>query len=191
MQPFLAPLLLLAVAAGSTMSVAAFATFRGTDPLSANPSAFQVVSSTPQQVQLDPAGQALRLSATNRETGQRIEERFSLDRVAVGTSGLKGIKPAEGESLFLYQISPDDLNRYSRVQEQVNMWHPVRVSTRQIVSMSVVPSGCIVADTAAEDRLTTFWLSVDDGDSFAPMDRRIDPVQLAANAGEAETVQTC
>ena len=71
------------------------------------------------------------------------------------------------------------------------MWHPVRVSTRQIVSMSVVPSGCIVADTAAEDRLTTFWLSVDDGDSFAPMDRRIDPVQLAANAGEAETVQTC
>ena len=151
MRHLLAPFLLLSAAACSTISVGAYAAFRGPDALSAEPSSFQIVSSTPQGVQLDPAGQVLRLSATRSETGQRVEELFALDRLAIGSSGLKGIKPAEGENLFLYKIAPDELERYASLQDQIQGWRDgSKVNTRQVLAMSVLPAGCIVADTPAE-----------------------------------------
>ena len=192
MRHLLAPFLLLSAAACSTISVGAYAAFRGPDALSAEPSSFQIVSSTPQSVQLDPAGQVLRLSATRSETGQRVEELFALDRLAIGSSGLKGIKPAEGENLFLYKIAPDELERYASLQDQIQGWRDgSKVNTRQVLAMSVLPAGCIVADTPAEERLSTFWLSVDEGDSFMPLAKDIDPTALALNAQQSEAVQTC
>lgn len=109
----------------------------------------------------------------------------------MGSSGLKGIKPAEDENLHLYQISPDELDRYVRVQDEILGWHEHRLSPRQLVSLTVLPAGCIKADTQHQGRLSAFWLSMDGGDSFTPLERQIDPLQLAANAGETETVQSC
>ena len=192
MRHLLAPFLLLSAAACSPLSLGAYAAFRGPGALSAEPSSFQIVSSTPQGVQLDPAGQVLRLSATRSETGQRVEALFALDRLAIGSSGLKGIKPAEGENLFLYKIAPDELERYASLQDQIQGWRDgSKVNTRQVLAMSVLPAGCIVADTPVEGRLSTFWLSVDEGDSFMPLAKDIDPTALALNAQQSEAVHTC
>lgn len=191
MRPLLAPFMLLAAAAGSAIAAAVFAVVLGPTPLTADPATLQVVSSTPTSVQLDPAGQVLRLSATNSKTGQRIEESFSLSRQAMGSSALKGIKPAEGEHLHLYQISTEELERYAEVQARILGWNETRVSANKLVSLNILPSGCVQADADLKARLSTFWLSVDEGDSFAPIVKQIDPAELAANAGEHDAVHTC
>ena len=191
MRYLLAPFLLLAAAACSSLAIAAAAAFRGPDALTADPATFQVVSSTPQAVQLTPAGQRLTLSATRPETGQRVEEQFALDRLALGSSGLKGIKPAEGENLYLYKLSPEDANRYARLQDELKGWLETRSDTATMVAVSVLPSGCVDADVAEQERLSTFWLSVDEGDTFVPLVRNIDVIELSQRSGPNVSVSTC
>jgi len=191
MRYLLAPFMLLLVAACSTISIGAVAALRGVDPLTADPAQFQLVSSSPQTVQLDPAGQKLTLSATRGETGQRIEEQFILDRLAIGSSSLRGIKPAEGENLYLYQMAQQDLDRYMRMQTELQSWKTGSVRDKNNLSLGVQASGCIVAGTSKEDRLATFWLSVDQGDSFMPLVKNVDLVDIAREAGLSENIQTC
>ena len=191
MRHWLAPFLLLSAAACSSISVGAFAAFRGPDALSAEASAFRVVSSTPPSVHLHEHGQVLRLSATRSEIGQRIEEQFALHRLEIGSDGLMGIKSAEDENLYLYEIAPEDQERYAEVQKDIRAWQKGKPQTRDVLAMSFLPAGCVAIDSVPEERLSAFWLSVDEGNSFTPLARHADPVELALNAERIEAVQLC
>lgn len=191
MRHWLAPFLLLSAAACSTISVGAFAAFRGPDALSAEASAFRIVSSTPPSVHLYEQGQVLRLSATRAEIGQRIEEQFRLNRLSIGSDGLKGIKSGEAENLYLYEIALEDQERYAEVQENIRSWHAGRPQTRDVLAVSFLPTGCVAIDSVAEERRSAFWLSVDEGNSFTALARNTDPVKLALNAEQMEAMQLC
>lgn len=191
MRHWLAPFLLLSAAACSTISVGAFAAFRGPDALSAEASAFRVVSSTPPSVHLYEQGQVLRLSATRAALGQRVEEQFALNRLTIGSDGLAGIKSGEDENLYLYEIAPEDRERYAEVQKNIQSWHVGRPQTRDVLAMSFLPAGCVAIDSVAEERRSAFWLSVDEGNSFTPLARHADPVELALNAEQMGAMQLC
>lgn len=191
MRHWLAPFLLLSAAACSSISVGAFATFRGPDALSADASAFRVVSSTPPSVHLHEQGQMLRLSATRSETGQRMEEQFTLHRLEIDSLGMMGIKSGEDENLYLYEIAPEDQERYAEVQTNIRAWHEGKPQTRDVLTMSFLPTGCVAVDSVKDERLSAFWLSVDAGNSFTPLAKNTDPVELALNAERIEAVQLC
>ena len=118
MRFLLAPLLLLAVAASSSLAIAAVTVFRAPDLLNTSPDRVQVLMLSGPSLAFVPDEQRLRLAATNHDSGLSMQHSFDLERIDLSESELRGLKQESGESLWLYRIAEDDHQRYQLVQQR-------------------------------------------------------------------------
>ena len=170
MRFLLAPLLLLAVAASSSLAIAAVTVFRAPDLLNTAPDRVQVLMLSGPSLAFVPDEQRLRLAARHHASGASMEHSFDLERIDLSESELRGLKQETGESLWLYQIAEDDHGRYRLVQQQLNRWGRPGVRADYSLDLDVIVAGCLLPDvqgrTGSADKAGAFWVSLDDGGNF-------------------------
>ena len=170
MRFLLAPLLLLAVAASSSLAIAAVTVFRAPDLLNTSPDRVQVLMLSGPSLAFVPDEQRLRLAATNHDSGLSMQHSFDLERIDLSESELRGLKQESGESLWLYRIAEDDHQRYQLVQQRLNRWGRPGVRADYSLDLDVIVAGCLLPDaqgkTGNADKAGAFWVSLDDGGNF-------------------------
>lgn len=174
MRYLFAPFMLLLAAAGCLISIGAVTALRGPSLATVDPAELHVVISASNEVKLEPAGQKLLASATNPATGQRVETVFDLERLALGSSNLRGIKADDGQSLLLYRLSAEDHARFAALQSQISTWRHPEHRLSNSLSLRYVASGCLIVDSAEREIGAEVWMSLDEGDSFVLNSQKID-----------------
>ena len=165
MRYLFAPFMLLLAAAGCLISIGAVTALRGPSLATVDPAELHVVISASNEVKLEPAGQKLLASATNPATGQRVETVFDLERLALGSSNLRGIKADDGQSLLLYRLS---------AESQISTWRHPNHRLSNSLSLRYVASGCLIVDSDEREIGAEVWMSLDEGDSFVLNSQKID-----------------
>lgn len=174
MRYFFAPLLLILLAAGCLISIGVVTAWRGPNLASASPADLHVVVSVSNTIKLEPARQQLLASATNPATGQRIETRFPLERLALGSSNLRGIKAEAGQALYLFRLEAKDHERFAALQSRISKWQQPGHPLSNRLSLSYRASGCLITQGQTDEAAAEVWMSLDAGESFVLNRQKID-----------------
>ena len=172
MRCLLAPLMLLLVAASSSLAIAAVTVLRSPSLVNTGPDRVQVLMLSGPAPGFLPQSQRLRLLAHNHESGLDLDYSFDLDVIDLSQSGLRGLKQESGQRLWLYQIAEADHQRYELVQERLHLWGQPGGAERGDFALQafVMLAGCKLpsplGSAAVSGKPGSVWISLDAGSNF-------------------------
>ena len=144
MRFLLAPLLLLAVAASSSLAIAAVTVFRAPDLLNTAPDRVQVLMLSGPSLAFVPDEQRLRLAATNHDSGLSMQHSFDLERIDLSESELRGLKQESGEPLAISDRRGD--HRRYKLEPAVEPLGPAGGAADYSLDLDVIVAGCLLPD---------------------------------------------